>query len=177
MVLWKCWLAVWRCGGSSAQLCPFLWAALNNVVCWLFHAKKLKNISRNLIGEKGLWAQISGSRYTHFWKHCIFFELPVKYSGHFSFFSSYFRKWLGNDISKHLILSQSCPQNWVNGISLWDALSTLDIFWLYCILFTYTTFLVNRISHQWGLGAYKDGMKYLRLGLLNWQNDSHHPDG
>lgn len=77
---------------SSVQAGSFLWAALNNVVHWLFHAKKLKNISRNVIGEKGLQTQIGRSYCTHFQKHFVSFGPPVKYTVCFSIVGPYCRK-------------------------------------------------------------------------------------
>lgn len=80
---------------------------------------------------------------------------------------------------KHLILSRSCPQNWVNRylpgrrtlhIAHENAIS------VYFILFIYITFPANRASHA-GMGTLKDKMEYLSwVCLLNWQNHGHHPD-
>lgn len=179
MVLWKCWLALWRCGGSSAQVGSFLWAAMNNVVRWLFSAKKLENISRNVTGEKGLGAQISRSCCTHFWKY--FFSLLSFQSNtvcvSLCFFSPFCRKWLCSNISKtpspipklstelnKWYLTVRCTLHTAHFLSDW-------------ILFVYIPFPANRTSHWWGIGAQKDGMKYFSwVSLLNWQNDIHHPD-
>lgn len=61
-----------KCSVSSVQVSSCLWTALNNVVHWLFHAKKLKNISRSVIGEKGLQTQTKlGGHTVHIFQNIL----------------------------------------------------------------------------------------------------------